>query len=212
MFDEINPAPLLLHVDLNSCFATIEQQSRPLLRDRPVAVVNRRTTKTAIITASYEAKRFGVKTGMKLCRREAVVPRFGGTENLIRQNIAGCIGGRRSWESILQRRAQSIDEGVVDLSVATAEVRARGAEVIGWRSSSGSKKKSVNTYCNVGIGTNRFLAKTAAGMNKPDGLTMVDAGSLRAMLETLELKDLTGIAGGYSRRLRQVGITTPLNF
>ena len=75
MFDEINPAPpLLLHVDLNSCFATIEQQSRPLLRDRPVAVVNRRTTKTAIITASYEAKRFGVKTGMKYADAKLLCP------------------------------------------------------------------------------------------------------------------------------------------
>ena len=215
MFDEINPAPpLLLHVDLNSCFATIEQQSRPLLRDRPVAVVNRRTTKTAIITASYEAKRFGVKTGMKYADAKLLCPDLVALESdppkyrWVYRRLKAILG-----EYSPEARMKSIDEGVVDLSVATAEVRARGAEVIGWEIKQ-RLKEEIGEYmrCNVGIGTNRFLAKTAAGMNKPDGLTMVDAGSLRAMYETLELKDLTGIAGGYSRRLWQVGITTPLEF
>ena len=63
--------PLIMHIDLNSCFATVEQQARPLLRGKPVAIVNRRTDKTAIVTASYEAKAKGVKVGMKL--REAKV-------------------------------------------------------------------------------------------------------------------------------------------
>ena len=66
MSDKYNvEEPLIMHVDLNSAFASIEQQSRPLLRNRPVAVVNRRTKCTAIVTASYEAKAMGVKVGMR---------------------------------------------------------------------------------------------------------------------------------------------------
>ena len=64
--NEYNPAsPTVMHIDLNSCFATVEQQARPMLRGRPVAIVNRRTEHTMIVTASYEAKAMGVKLGDK---------------------------------------------------------------------------------------------------------------------------------------------------
>ena len=54
-----NERPLIMHIDLNSCFATVEQQARPMLRGKPIAIVNRKTEHTAIITASYEAKAMG---------------------------------------------------------------------------------------------------------------------------------------------------------
>jgi DNA polymerase-4 len=66
--------PLVMHIDLNSCFATVEQQARPMLRGRPVAIVNRRTENTAIITASYEAKKYGVKVGMRFKEAKLLVP------------------------------------------------------------------------------------------------------------------------------------------
>ena len=59
----------VMHIDLNSCFATIEQQSRPMLRGRPVAITNRITPNACIIAASYEAKAAGIKVGMR--RKEA---------------------------------------------------------------------------------------------------------------------------------------------
>ncbi len=215
MFSEINPAlPLMIHVDLNSCFATIEQQSRPLLRDRPVAIVNRRTKDTSIITASYEAKRYGIKTGMRyrdaklLCRELVALESDPPKYRWVYRRLKMILG-----EYSPEARMKSIDEGVIDLSVAPVEARERSAEEIG-REIKSRLKREIGEYmrCNVGIGTNRFLAKTAAGMNKPDGLTIIDAQNLREMYARLELKDLTGIAGGYSRRLKQVGITTPLEF
>ena len=215
MFSEINPAlPLMIHVDLNSCFATIEQQSRPLLRERPVAIVNRRTKDTSIITASYEAKHYGVKTGMKyrdaklLCRDlvalESDPPKYRWVYRRLKAILS---------EYSPEARMKSIDEGVINLSVAPGDIRERGAEEIG-REIKDRLKREIGEYmrCNVGIGTNRFLAKTAAGMNKPDGLTTINAQNLRDMYARLHLKDLTGIAGGYSRRLKRVGITTPLEF
>ena len=215
MHNEINPAPpQLLHVDLNSCFATIEQQSRPLLRDRPVAVVNRRTEKTAIITASYEAKRYGVKTGMKYTDAKLLCPELVALETdppKYRWVYRKLMAILKEYSPIAKMK--SIDEGVIDLSEAPPEVRAREVVDVG-REIKQRLKREVGEYmrCNIGIGMNRFLAKTAAGMNKPDGLTVVNAVSLRHMYAQLKLEDLTGIAGGYSRRLRQVGITTPLEF
>jgi len=63
-----------MHVDLNSAFASIEQQSRPMLRGKPIAVINRRTENTVIITASYEAKSEGVKLGMKFKEAAKLLP------------------------------------------------------------------------------------------------------------------------------------------
>ena len=79
---DINPArPLIMHIDLNSCFATVEQQARPLLRGRPVAIVNRRTEHTMTVTASYEAKAMGVKLGMRLRDAKKLCPDLVGLES-----------------------------------------------------------------------------------------------------------------------------------
>ena len=73
--------PLTMHIDLNSCFATVEQQARPMLRGRPVAIVNRRTEHTMIVTASYEAKAMGVKLGMRLRDAKKLCPELVGIES-----------------------------------------------------------------------------------------------------------------------------------
>src|SRR5687768_9826298 len=72
--DYNNERPMVMHIDLNSCFATIEQQARPMLRGRPVAIANRRSEHTCIVTASYEAKKYGASVGMKLSEAKRLVP------------------------------------------------------------------------------------------------------------------------------------------
>src|SRR3982751_4018186 len=71
----INSAkPQIMHIDLNSCFAMVEQQARPLLRGRPVGVTNRKTTNACVVAASYEAKSRGVKVGMGFKEAKQLVP------------------------------------------------------------------------------------------------------------------------------------------
>lgn len=215
MQSEINQArPMMIHIDLNSCFASIEQQSRPLLRGRPVAVVNRRTEKTAVVTASYEAKQLGVKVGMKYLDAKLLCPDLVALES----DPPKYRYVYRRLKEILSQYSpistmKSIDEGIIDMAKAPVSLRERDMLEVGQE----IKQRildEIGDYMrsNVGIGTNRFLAKMAAGMNKPDGLTLVDASSLKNMYQQLELEDLTGIATGYGRRLRQVGIMTPLEF
>src|SRR4051812_46880334 len=67
-------APQILHIDLNSCFATVEQQARPLLRGKPLAVTNRKTPNACVVAASYEAKSRGVKVGMGYRDAKMLVP------------------------------------------------------------------------------------------------------------------------------------------
>jgi DNA polymerase-4 len=215
MNNEYNPErPLIMHIDLNSCFATVEQQSRPLLRGRPVAVVNRRTENTAIITASYEAKAYGVKVGMRFKEAKLLVP-----------DIVAVEADPAKYRFVYHRMMammktysphvtmKSIDEGVIDFHHATGSMVSRELRDIGEEIKQRMKDEIGSAMrCNVGISTNRFLAKTAAGLHKPDGLDVITHENLRDTLAAMQLTDLTGIAKQNEHRLNAVGIDTPLQF
>lgn len=204
--------PLIMHIDLNSCFATVEQQARPMLRGRPVAIVNRRTDKTAIVTASYEAKAKGVKVGMKLREAKLLCPDIIALESdpsKYRYVYHRLLAIMRDYSAHVTMK--SIDEGVIDFHNTTAAMQGRDLEDIG-REIKQRLKDEIGVWmrCNVGIATNRFLAKTAAGLHKPDGLDVITSQNIREVLGELKLTDLTGIAHRNEARLNSVGIMTPL--
>jgi DNA polymerase IV len=206
--------PLIMHIDLNSCFATVEQQSRPMLRGRPVAIVNRRTDNTSIVTASYEAKAFGIGVGMKVKEAKRLVPDLVALES----DPAKYRFVYHKMMAIMKRYSahitmKSIDEGCIDFHQTTEAIRGRELKDIGYEIKRRLRGEiGCAMRCNVGIGTNRFLAKTAAGLHKPDGLDVIDSTNLRETMATLKLTDLTGIAKHNQQRLNAVGIFTPLEF
>ena len=206
--------PMVMHIDLNSCFATVEQQARPRLRGRPVAIVNRRIENTMIITCSYEAKAKGVKLGMSVKEAKKLCPDLVWLES----DPAKYKFVYHKLMAIMQDysahvRMKSIDEGVIDFSDSTGAMRGRDLAEIGYEIKQRLwDEVGCAMNCNVGISTNRFLAKTAASLHKPNGLDVITHDNLRAVLASLELTDLTGIAGRFERRLNAVGIFTPLQF
>jgi DNA polymerase-4 len=206
--------PLIMHIDLNSCFATVEQQARPMLRGKPVAIVNRRTEHTAIVTASYEAKAMGVKVGMKLKEARLLCPDIIALES----DPSKYKYVYHKLLSIMQEYSahvtmKSIDEGIIDFHNTTADIAGRDLVEIG-REIKQRLKDEIGVWmrCNVGISTNRFLAKTAAGLHKPDGLDVLTSQNIHEVLGELKLTDLTGIAHRNEHRLNSVGIFTPLQF
>lgn len=203
-----------LFIDLNSCFATIEQQARPMLRGRPVAITNRITPNACIIAASYEAKALGVKVGMRRREAEALCKDlvFAETEpskyTYVHQKL------RRIMEDYSADVVmKSIDEGVINLAAAPPHQRARNRAEIG-REIKQRLLTEVGDWmrCNVGIASNRFLAKLAGELHKPDSLDEITAENQRAIFATLKLTDLPGINVRMERRLNAVGIFTPLQF
>ncbi len=215
MMDMYNSAePSVMHIDLNSCFATVEQQARPMLRGRPVAIVNRRIENTSIITCSYEAKACGVTLGMSIREARRLCPDLVWLESdppkykYVYHQLMRIMNDYSAHV-----RMKSIDEGIIDFSETTQEIAQRNLVDIGheikqrlWT----EVGEAMN--CNVGIGTNRFLAKTAAGLHKPNGLDVITKQNLRRVYGALKLTDLTGIAGRMEKRLNAVGIYTPLQF
>jgi DNA polymerase-4 len=211
----VNPEqPQILHIDLNSCFATVEQQARPLLRGRPLAVTNRLTKNACVVAASYEAKALGVKVGMGFAEAKLLAPDLIMVETdppKYHYVYKKLIKIMRSYSPNIGMK--SIDEGVIDFHGTRANINSRPLIVIGQeikqrlRDEVGSWMK-----CNVGIAPNRFLAKTAASLHKPDGLDIITSKNLRQTLSTLELTDLTGIAARNQARLNAAGIYLPLQF
>lgn len=199
-----------MHIDLNSCFATVEQQSRPSLRGKAIGVTNRISENCCVVAASIEAKAMGVKVGMTRREAEKICPGFIVLEtdppkyHWAYQNLMRIM---KSYSPNV--RMKSIDEGVIDFhGTPHDDLVAIGFEI---------KDRLRNDLgcwmrCNVGIAPNRFLAKLAAGLHKPDGLDVIDADNLCEIYSQLKLTDLPGIANKLSYRLQQNRIDSPLEF
>ena len=127
-----NP-PLVMHIDLNSCFATVEQQARPLLRGKPVAVTNRLTKNACVVAASYEAKVFGVKVGMTFSDAKVLAPKLIMLEtdppkyHHVYQILVNIMCSYSP--NVIMK---SIDEGIINFSGTTAVINQRPLEEIGY--------------------------------------------------------------------------------
>ena len=203
-----------MHIDLNSCFATVEQQARPLLRGRPLGVTNRATKNACVVAASIEAKAFGVKVGMSFSEAKSLAPGLIMVETdppKYHHVYKILVNIMRSYSPLVTMK--SIDEGIIDFEGTRQIMNNRPLEDIGFEIKK-RLREEVGCWmkCNVGIAPNRFLAKQAAGLNKPDGLDTIDHTNLRQVLSVLKLTDLTGIAERNQARLNACGIYTPLQF
>lgn len=206
-------SPRVMHIDLNSCFATVEQQARPRLRGQPIGVTNRISKYCCVIAASYEAKAMGVKVGMRLDEAQELVPNLIMVESdppkyhFVYKKLVEIM---RSYSPKISMK--SIDEGVIDFHnshfKSLEAVNKAGLDI------KRQLKDEVGCWmrCNIGIAPNRFLAKLAASLHKPDGLDVIDHTNLRTTFKDLKLTDLNGIAERNQARLNATGIFTPLQF
>lgn len=232
--------PLIMHIDLNSCFATVEQQARPKLRGKPIGISNRNVEYTCLVACSIEAKAKGIKVGMKVHEARQLAPDLVVVESdppkyhFVYQKLMRIMKQYSPHVTM-----KSIDEGVIDFhetlhllpQPSQAELDAlfkrypQLRHEANWSphtlmlmcigmSIKRQLKDQVGRWmrCNVGIAPNRFLAKLAAGFHKPDGLTVLCHKNLKARLGELQLTDLPGIAEHYAARLNAAGIHKPLDF
>lgn len=197
-----------LFVDMNSYFASVEQQLRPELRGRPMAVVPVMADTTCCLAASYEAKAFGIRTGTSVREARQRCPGIQFVEARTEEYIYHHHRIVAAVESCLPVTAVlSIDEMVCrlwgnDRRPDQAEQLARQIKQV-VRTEVGEFLK-----CSIGIGPNRLLAKTASDMQKPNGLTIIGLNELPHRLLDLQLTDFCGIGGRTRLRLEKSGIFT----
>lgn len=207
---DIPAEPMLnwLFVDLNSYFASVEQQVRPELRGKPVGVVPALVDTTVLIAASYEAKAFNVRTGTLVGDARRMCPGIELVE--ARHDIYVEYHHKvvEAVESCLPVTAVcSIDEMACRLMgrerplMAALELGRKVKRRI--REAAGEMLRS-----SVGLATNRYLAKVASDMEKPDGLVALTLDILPEALRRLSLRDLPGIGAKTEKRLNDRGITS----
>lgn len=124
--------PQILHIDLNSCFAMVEQQARPLLRGWPVGITNRYTTNATVVAASYEAKACGIRVGMKFKDARLLAPDLILVETdppKYHHVYQGLIKIMKSYSPNIVMK--SIDEGIIDFGGTRENVNKRPLEEIG---------------------------------------------------------------------------------
>lgn len=210
----INTAePLVMHIDLNSCYAIIEQQANPLIRNKPVGVAAYDSPGGFIIASSYEARRLGIKL-MRIREARQICPKI----IILTPDPEKYFDAHRRFRTVLERYTsevtpKSVDEFVVDFRGSRAVQAGTSLTEIG-RQIKQDIKRELGEYVtvNIGIGPNRFLAKVAAGMDKPDGMDVITGEDILNVYGQMDLVDLPGINYRYKARLYLAGIFTPLDF
>ncbi|MCX6827644.1 MAG: DNA polymerase IV [candidate division Zixibacteria bacterium] len=222
---------IIAHIDMNSYFATVEQQARPSLRGKPIGVSGKNDSRSIVAAASVEAKKRGVKTAMsipmarRICPEIIIVPGdMARYEYVTKKFIKIFINYTPEVEIF------SVDEAFLELSHSLG----RHAEFIS--ASDRQNKKILNQVqddgyqgarkiaieikqrikqeigewitCSVGIGPNKMIAKLASDKQKPDGLVVVKPQEVKKFMKTVELTDICGIASRIERRLNMLSIRT----
>lgn len=205
-------SPVILHIDMNSYFASVEQQANPYLRGRAVGVCAYLSENGCILASSKEAKQHGVQTGMRVrdARRlwPATVflqndpPKYRSTTEAIFHILAAYSDRIEPY---------SIDEAFLELTGYAHDLE-EGSRI--GRAINQRIKSEVGEWLrsSVGIAETRFFAKLASDTGAKDSVTVLSSSVVPQYLETLSLTDIWGIARATEQRLALIGITTPDGF
>jgi DNA polymerase-4 len=196
---------IIMCIDMDAFFASVEQQANPRLRGKPIAVIGS-GGRTVITTRSYEARKYGVKTGMNMYEVKKLCP-----------HIIFVVGSNEKYthtckelQKIYLRftpdvEVYSIDEAFLDIT--TTHHLFGGPEAIG-RSIKQQIKEQFGITCTVGIAPDILIAKLASDLAKPDGNMWIRPEGVKSVLEGLPLRELWGIGSGLTGRLESMGIKT----
>jgi DNA polymerase IV len=205
---ETNGEPYVnwLFVDLNSYFASVEQQDRPELRGKPLGVVPMLADTTCCIAASYEAKAHGVKTGTMVADAKRMCP-----------NIVFVEGRHEIYVDYHHRIVEAVESclpvtAVMSIDEMACRLMGRERSLLAALELGRKVKATIRQrvgpmmQSSVGLATSRYLAKVASDMEKPDGLVALTLDVLPEALRKLTLRDLPGIGAKTEERLNAKGI------
>jgi DNA polymerase-4 len=200
------PATPILHVDMDAFYAAIEQRDRPELAGLPVIVGADPRGRGVVSTCSYEARRFGVRSAMPI--REAARRCPQGVFLPVR--MPAYVAESRRIMEILARYSPrveplSIDEAFLDVS--GCEVLFGPPEAIARRIKTDIGRE-IRLTCSVGVAPNKFLAKLATELGKPDGLTVIAPERVREVLDPLPVQRVFGVGPRTAGILAGLGIRT----
>ena len=198
------PERRIIHLDMDAFYASVEQRDDPSLRGAPVAVGGSPESRGVVAAASYEARRFGVRSAIPMARAVRLCPAL----RVVRPDFRKYRAVSQQVMTILRDctplvEPLSLDEAYLDVTdnrwgepyatVVAKRLKQRIVEETGLTAS-------------AGVAPNKFLAKIASGWRKPDGLTVVAPARIEAFLEKLAVDALWGVGPVTARKLRAIGI------
>jgi DNA polymerase-4 len=196
----------ILHVDMDAFYASVEQRENPDLRGLPVIVGGPKDARGVVSAASYEARKFGVKSAMplriaaRLCPRGQFVPVRMKLYQTVSRQVFGIF---KNYSPLVE--PLSVDEAFLDL---TGCERLFGSAIEAARALREEVRKETQLTASVGVAPNKFLAKIASDLDKPDGLVVVPRDDTESFLAPLPIERMWGVGPVAAARLHKIGIRT----
>lgn len=191
---------MILHIDMDAFFASVEQSSNPALRGIPIAVTGA-ATRSVIITSSYEARKFGIRTGMTVPEAKKLYPKI----TIVIANFSKYASTSRKIMEIFRKYGEtevfSVDEAFLDIGANDPFFIATKIK--------GEIMQMFNITCSVGVGKNKYIAKLASGINKPNGFFVATSLS---DIKDISIKEVCGIGNKNFKKLMLLGVKTVGNF
>ena len=196
---------MILHIDMDAFYASVEQVDDPRLKNKCV-IVGGTSNRGVVSAASYEARQFGIHSAMPIyqakqkCPHAIFVPPQMGRYKEVSKKIMNIL---RNFSPLME--PVSIDEAYLD--VTGCQRLFGGPREIAWEIKR-KIRETVGLTCSVGVAPNKFLAKIASDMEKPDGLTVILPEQVAAFIDSLPIKKVPGVGKKMFRQLELLGIRT----
>ena len=203
-----NPQPvtrMILHIDMDAFYASVEQLDNPWLRGKCV-MVGGTSNRGVVMASSYEARKFGVRSAMPIfqakqrCPDGIFIPPRMKRYKEVSKKVMAILS-----EFSPQVQVVSIDEAYLDISGCQ---RLHGDPEKTALEIKKEIRKTLQLTCSVGVAPGKFLAKVASDMNKPDGLTIIRPQDVHAFIEALPIQKVPGVGEKSFRQLESMGIKT----
>ncbi len=199
------PVRKIIHVDMDAFFASVEQRDNPQWRGKPIAVGGG-SERGVVAAASYEARKFGVRSAMpgakarRLCPDLIFVPHRFGAYREVSSQIRTIF---ESWTPLVQ--PLSLDEAFLDV---TDNLRGEPSAIRVAEQIRAEILETTRLTASAGVSYNKFLAKIASDMNKPDGLFVITPKQGADFVATLAVRKFHGVGPATARKMETLGIVT----
>jgi DNA polymerase-4 len=193
---------VILHIDMDAFFSQIEEIANPRLRGKPLIICGDPHSRSVVSTASYEARKYGVTSGMAVGKAKRLCPHgvyIGGNPQKYVYTSVQILKLLKEYTSIVE--PFSVDEAFLEFEDADFSEAARQAKKI--------KRKIKSRFGltgSIGIATNKFVAKMASGLHKPDGLTVIREGEFLKLFGDKPVEALWGVGDRTAEKLNRLGI------
>ncbi|NTD96783.1 DNA polymerase IV [Agrobacterium tumefaciens] len=196
----------IIHIDMDAFYASVEQRDFPEYRGKPLVVGGKPDSRGVVATASYEARQYGIRSAMSCSKAYQLCP----TAIFVYPRFDAYTAVSKAIREIFSRYTDiieplSLDEAYLDV---TEDKLGIGSAIDIAKSIKDAIKNELNLTASAGVSINKFVAKVASDMNKPDGLTFIGPSKIKAFMEKLPVEKFFGVGKVTAAKMKAMQINT----